>query len=406
MEFTKEQLEQAARELKPLFHRGDSMSFEAYEYFRKLEGKVKKVLLLEFKYPAIERAKIGIVRECGICGAQDACMLTKTDLLTRWSQNDILPEKYRCFKKGRGVTDFQGDVQERILARKPVGMSREEFCVCPSCYSEIYGGLWEERKDFYASPLKWVNTHRPEAGGWQWDKVKKLKKFPVGFKGIPEGMEYCEVEFVDADGYNGASAIERNEEYDTWRQVRNKTVTPKPVSAVEDFVDSILGGKEMLADDKFGSRTKTRETAEKFLDGVISGQDLTMLLNFVVERCNGILKNLETQKAIPYCHRFKFGKYKGMPVHLVIETDREYVTWVLENIESFVLTEDEMKHYNGEGWTIADHMAILHGEEPQKTENRENITFDANDTDNKNPFSPIVTDDYVPYPITEDDIPF
>ena len=360
MEITREQVEQAAAERKPLLHKGDRMQFDAYECFRGLSGAEKRALLSEFKYPAKQRAKIGIVRRCGICGAEAARMLGKADITPTKPRVDTWPEGYICFKKTPRVTDFQGDALERCLSKKPAGMTKAEFCVCPSCYSEVCDGLREERGEFYLSPLKWVNTHRPEDGGWQWDKVKKLAKYPADFKGVPEGREYCEVEFVDADGYGGARAVERDERYDSWKQVRGKVVTPKYASAVEEFVRGVLGGKETLADDQFNSRAKTRETAEKFLDGVISGRDLATLLDFVVERCIGIRKNLEARQPMPCNHRFKFGKYRGMPVHLVIAEDREYVTWALENVGSFVLTEDEMKHYR-EGWTIADAMACVNG---------------------------------------------
>lgn len=43
--------------------------------------------------------------------------------------------------------------------------------------------------------------------------------------------------------------------------------------------------------------------------------------------------------------KFEFGKYKGIPITVVIERDPRYISWCLENITGFKLSKSLAAHH-------------------------------------------------------------
>lgn len=335
---TIENIKTAIENQQALLKDGDEMSYETLLFFQEQSGKNKKILFEDFRTEE-KRSPVFHVRcTCPVCGEEFTFCMTKTKFTEskRWGIslftyfNGISPH-------GIEGSEFKDYLKSKIKENNPLP--------CIKCCNNLKKELDDVKSEFYDHPLIWINTHNPDEGGWQWRECTKLIKYPSNFKNIPEGFIYCGVHYRDRYNHIIRSSFDAN--YIQWKEIKEKTTIERNPSSVKQFVEDVLRTHPLI-DDPYNSRKKSVEIAENFLDGLLSGTDLSVLLDYVGTEIGKIQKRISVPP-VP-THVFKFGKYKGYDVHRIIEIDRDYITWALEKVEDFIMSEEEWKHYRGEEW--------------------------------------------------------
>lgn len=342
---TTEDIKEAIKNQKPIFHPDSKISYDAYKCLRKVTKLNMGILFSEFPpYNPKIKNSLCIVFTCPLCGKEFEFRFSKAKFIS-YIQTDFNYQDL-CVTKYPQHTTGGKEFENYIKMYKPKNVSFSEFYMCQECCDTLQDEEEQVFEEFYNDPLSWVNTHSPEQCSWQWDRIVNLYAYPEDFSNKPEGWKYCGVRYEERySRYKMATMYEPN--YENWKNVQDRTITPKKTSTAHEIIQEIIESKS-FDQKKTQGFSRTLELAEKILDGIINDVELKSLLDHIATESVYILKILGNP-LIP-TKVFKFGKYKGHDVHEVIETDRNYITWALENIDSFMLDEEAMKHYRGEAW--------------------------------------------------------
>lgn len=354
----KDALFKAVQDNEPFFQNGDCMSREAYWYFKKeLPRKIKMVLLDNLR--AVKKRTIGghvqVSEPCFSCGTDVTKTMSRTGLLENHSYefHDSFCWKYELLEKDpdfrhrrRNESNIiERQIRSHVKAIGPKGADADKLCMCKDCYDKIKQYYLAEWERFYADPVTWINTHSPSDDSWQWEMVLKQYMYPEEYAQVPEGWKYCGAKIRGLDG-NVKEYYEQG--YCKYRDFERNTIRLRRRSEVRDYVrDKAMSCN--FADDAQETREKAFRIAEDFLACLCEGSDLRQLLDYVASETGKLWKELdgEQPKAI---NRFKFGKYKGYPVHFVIDVDKDYIDWAMRSVDGFSLSDDEWLHYNGKEW--------------------------------------------------------
>ena len=381
---TIEDVKEAVEIGKPLFHDGDVVSHEVYSYLVcNVSATAKKTLFSELSQYKVGSGsgKLKVITKCLLCGKEEEHYLTRTGF-NGSEANFVLSYEKRIHEKLFGwhlhSNKELGDDIKRCLDYNIERRRIENLLpiVCEDCYNKAADTYKKDWDDFYDDPLEWVNTHEPNEQSWKWDKVEKLYLYPKDYTDVKEGYKFCGVRYI----INNRSVEMYEAKFDQYRKYKSKIVQMERCMPIKEYVFNKQ--KECnIPDDINDSRYKSFVLAEEFLNGLCNEADLGYLINYVADKIS-ILADQVGAIEKSKCNRFAFGKYKGYPVHLVIDLDRQYIDWLLNNNPTFHLRRDELLHYQGLEW---------HDMDEQKPENDFEVTGDSSEINQEmSDFSQIV----------------
>ena len=355
-------IQEALKEKKSLFYAGAEINQETYEFL--CSQTIENIeMLFEDMPPSHPKrpSHLLIHFKCQRCFSPMTISLTKSQFkLCKCGGFPALMEKFcnlRTSEESEIIHSLNFlDIEKGVTTLKGI---------CNDCIRSLRKNINDKYDEFYSDPLLWVNTHSTEKHSWQWEKIVKLYTYPIGYENHPQGYMYCGVRVKDRDLKSTTDYFDSD--YYNWKTIREKTVVERRLTTTREILNELLGNIKNT-DEQPASQKKAIKIAEVFIEGLASNTDLSSIMEYVSKETARLLEKIK-KNSTP-SRILNFGKYKGMPIHTVIEIDPEYIYWALTVVEGFCLTEDELAHFNGEEWKHLVPVPITK-ESPEYSDNKE-----------------------------------